>query len=178
MRPCVRGSSVSRGVIEPLEDRLLLARLVGVDVASYQGTINWAQVKTTKQFAFIRAATGLTSIDSQFTANATNAIANGLFAGFYYYAYYDRAGNAAVDKADNFWNTIKSQVKADGKHLMPVLDIEQGSTVFDGGTISDWVNSFCARLKSNAAAAGFNIVPIVYCGASNAGTLFDASIPQ
>src|SRR3954471_22665262 len=111
MRQSGPRSTPGTGLIEPLEDRLLFARLVGVDVASYQGTINWAQVKTTKQFAFIRAATGLTPQDSQFTANAVNAVANGLYAGFYYYAYYDRAGNAAVDKADNFWNTIKPQVK-------------------------------------------------------------------
>jgi GH25 family lysozyme M1 (1,4-beta-N-acetylmuramidase) len=178
MGQCGSGFRHSLDLIEPLEDRLLLARLVGVDVSSYQGTINWGQVKTSKQFAFIRAGTGVTPVDSQFSANATNAIANGVYAGFYYYAYYDRAGNAAVDKADSFWNTIKSQIKADGKHLMPVLDVEQGTTVYGGGTLSDWVNAFCTRLQSNAAAAGFSIVPIIYVGGYNSGVYFDASIPQ
>ena len=66
---------------------------------------------------------------------------------------------------------------ADGKHLMPVIDVEEGSVVADGGTVSDWVNAFGTELRSKAKTAGFDITPMIYTGASNAGTLFDATIP-
>src|SRR2546430_10308835 len=42
----------------------------GVDVSFYQGTVNWAKVKSAGiTFAFVRASDGLGNPDSQFTNN-------------------------------------------------------------------------------------------------------------
>src|SRR5689334_15751756 len=157
---------------------MLLSRPVGIDVSSFQGSINWTSVKNAgKSFAFIRAATGRTSLDSQFHANATNALAAGLYIGYYYYAYYDDAGHTPTGDADAYWNTIYNPggthyIAADGKHLMPVVDIEESTAPSNGETLSHWTYDFCERLKSDAAAVGFNITPMVYTNQNFAQSKF------
>src|SRR6185436_7043209 len=101
--------------IEPLERRTLLSRLVGLDVSEFQGTINWTSVHNAgKSFAFIRASYGQSSQDAKFTTNATNSIAAGMSVGYYHYAYYNLSGHTPISEADNFWNTIKNNLPADG----------------------------------------------------------------
>src|SRR5256885_524636 len=89
-----RGARAIAHAMEALEPRQLLTRLVGIDVSEHNGSINWTTVKNTggKNFAFIRATYGKTSDDLTFLDNvnaSTGAVAKGLYAGFYHYAYYD-----------------------------------------------------------------------------------------
>jgi len=100
-------SSAAR--IESLEQRLLMTttRLLGLDVSTYQPSVNWTNVKAAgRDFTFIRATAGLNTNDDQFANNvnaSTGAEAKGLYAGFYHYAYYDLAGHTATNEADHFW---------------------------------------------------------------------------
>jgi GH25 family lysozyme M1 (1,4-beta-N-acetylmuramidase) len=164
----------------------MFARLTGVDVSYYQGsghspptTINWTSVKNAgKTFAYIRATYGNSSDDADITVNAPAALAAGLYVGFYHYAYYDLAGHPATTEADNFFDKVKPYLTADGKHLQPVLDVEEGATVADGGTLSTWVNAWCDRVSSRAQSElGLSVTPMVYVSASPAGSYFDSSIP-
>ncbi len=157
--------------IEPLETRVLFSRLVGLDVSQFQGTLsqsNWNTIASSKQFAIIRASYGTSSQDTQFTNNAPKAIAAGMYAGFYHYAYYDVAGHTPTAEADNFWNTVSSYMSADGKHLMPVLDVEENGDPTNGQSLSAWVNSWCERVISDAAGVGLTVHPMIYCNLSDA----------
>jgi lysozyme len=168
--------------IEGLESRVLLSRAIGVDVSEFQGSINWTSVKNAGiNFAFIRATYGQNSDDATFTTNATNAANAGMMAGYYHYAYYDLANHTPASEANNFWNAIKTYIKADGKHLMPVLDVEEGSALGSGTGVSSltaWVKAWCTDVQNLAAAAGLYVVPMVYCSSSPAGSYFDSTIPQ
>lgn len=167
-------------VVEELECRQLMTRLVGIDVSSYQGTITWSTVKNSKDFAFIRATTGQNTVDSKFTANANGAINNGMYAGFYHYAYYSLSGHTAVSEADHFFDVVKNYLKADGKHLMPVLDVEDGTTVAVGGTLDAWCDAWCQRVQTRALnELGLVVTPMIYTSASHAASYFSTGVmPQ
>lgn len=66
--------------------------LNGIDVSTYQGTINWTDVKNDDiDFAMIRAGfrgwgTGSLNQDAKFTYNAENAAENGIKVGVYFFS--------------------------------------------------------------------------------------------
>ena len=175
-RPGRRARAVAHAM-EALEPRQLLTRLVGIDVSEHQGSINWTSVKNTagKNFAFIRATYGKTSDDLTFLDNVnatTGAIAKGLYAGFYHYAYYDLdSTHTATAEADNFFDRVKPYLNAGGKVMNPVLDVEEPlRTGWVAADLVQWVKDWGARVKSRATSElGLTLVPIVYMGASNAG---------
>lgn len=58
----------------------------GIDVSSWQGNINFAQVKNAGiDIAYIKSSEGVSYIDPYFGRNYQNAKANGLKVGFYHY---------------------------------------------------------------------------------------------
>src|SRR5579864_8091651 len=58
----------------------------GVDVSTYQGAIDWTQVKAAKMdFAFARISDGTTHPDAQFAANWQGMKAAGVVRGSYQY---------------------------------------------------------------------------------------------
>lgn len=69
--------------------------LKGVDVARYQGLINWDVLRTAKDFAIIKATGGCPDpgeadskyLDSSFARNRDEARRVGILRGFYHYAY-------------------------------------------------------------------------------------------
>lgn len=70
----------------------------GVDVSTWQGTIDWNKVKADGiDFAMIRAGYGMNNIDQQFKANALGAIKAGVHIGFYWFSY---AYTAAMARAE------------------------------------------------------------------------------
>src|SRR5688572_3599125 len=95
-------AAVRKPLIEALETRLMLARLVGIDVSHFQVNVNWATVKNVgqKDFAFIRATRGADFLDTEFEKNMdglTGAKAQGLMVGFYHFARYDLLNPAATE---------------------------------------------------------------------------------
>jgi GH25 family lysozyme M1 (1,4-beta-N-acetylmuramidase) len=167
-------------MIEPLEQRQLMAAQLGIDVSYAQGaSINWSSVASSgENFAYMRAAWGDSSnhVDDDFITNVTNIASTNLKYGYYYFSYYDLAADLPVAQGDFYWSTISSHMAADGKHLMPFLDIEDGATA-EGGNISlsQWVDDFCLELETDAAKAGFSITPLVYCSSSPASSYFAAA---
>ena len=58
----------------------------GIDVSSWQGNINFAQVKNAGiDIVYIKSSEGVSYIDPYFERNYQNAKANGLKVGFYHY---------------------------------------------------------------------------------------------
>ncbi|WP_167852189.1 glycoside hydrolase family 25 protein [Hymenobacter elongatus] len=90
----------------------------GIDVSSYQGTINWKTVAEHRvRFAFIKASEGITLRDQRFRRNWKEARAAGIYRGAYHYFQpnYDGAVQATL-----FVRTVPLS----SGDLPPVLDVE------------------------------------------------------
>lgn len=90
----------------------------GVDVSSYQGTVDWsALAEQGVDFAFIKATEGSLLQDKQFSANWDGAAEAGVRTGAYHFLSYDSPGET---QADNFISMVPVTEGA----LPPVVDIE------------------------------------------------------
>lgn len=96
----------------------------GIDVSSYQGRINWKQVKAMREgdvhisFAFIKATEGVLSVDPYFQRNWREAPKAGIMCGAYHFFLPQKSG---VWQAKFFLQTVKTE-KGD---LPMVVDIER-----------------------------------------------------
>ena len=97
----------------------------GIDVSSYQGSVDWAQVKGAGLvFAFAKATQGTSQVDPEFATNWSGMRAAGLVCGAYHFLDADQDPTA---QAEHFLATVKLEAG----DLPPVLDIEvtQGMAV-------------------------------------------------
>ena len=128
----------------------------GVDVASYQGEIDWVILsKQDIQFAFIKATEGSTFVDGNFERNYTNAIQTDLRVGAYHFFSFDSAGST---QAENFINTVPAYEDM----LPPVVDVEfYGKYVSSPPSNVDDVKRELRTLLE-ALEAEYGRVPIIY----------------
>jgi GH25 family lysozyme M1 (1,4-beta-N-acetylmuramidase) len=94
--------------------------LEGVDVSSYQSSINWAQVAQTKAFAYTRVADGAAYLDPTFVGNYTAIKSAGLKAGAYFF--FEPAQDPGL-QADHFVNQLVKAGLASGD-LLPMFVVE------------------------------------------------------
>ncbi|HSY77921.1 MAG TPA: GH25 family lysozyme, partial [Bacteroidia bacterium] len=141
--------------------------IFGVDVSSYEGSVNWTKVKAAGYlFAFAKATEGVTITDSYFVANETNGTAAGVYIGAYHFAHPE--DNTAAAEAKYFLSVAGPYIKA--CHLPPVLDLEDPptgpalSTYFTSAQLTAWVQAWFDTVQ---AVTG--IAPIIYIGPHNAG---------
>ena len=146
-------------------------RPYGMDVYAGNGTVNWSQaVSDGIQFGWAKATQGTYYEDANYSANMQNAKAAGVVIGAYCFA--DPSNATAAVEADYFWNYAKSQLKADGKSLMPVLDFETFDSPIKGAsTYADWANQWCVEVVKDAAASGVRVTPVIYVSADNTSLL-------
>jgi GH25 family lysozyme M1 (1,4-beta-N-acetylmuramidase) len=125
----------------------------GIDVSYYQGTIDWARVKSDGiEFAFIRVSDGEVFRDPKFSSNWTNAKAAGVIRGAY--QFFRPAQNVAM-QADIMIKAVGTYQPGD---LPPVIDVEA-----DGGlapaTVASKVREWVDLVKT-----GTGVAPIIYTG--------------
>jgi lysozyme len=102
----------------------------GLDVSHWQGTINWANVKSLgAKFAYIKATEGTSYRDPNFSTNYLQAYNQGIIRGAYHYGRPDTSGGKA--QAD-FFASHGGAWSRDGLTLPGVLDMEWG-TASQGG---------------------------------------------
>jgi GH25 family lysozyme M1 (1,4-beta-N-acetylmuramidase) len=147
--------------------------ILGVDVSSYEGTINWSQVKAGGYtFAFAKATEGVGLTDSYFVGNETNGTAAGVVMGAYHFGHPEN--NTATAEANYFLSVAGPYIKT--CYLPPVLDLEDPpsgpslSTYFTPAQLTAWVQTWMTTVKN---ATG--IAPIIYIGPSNA-SFVDSSL--
>ena len=154
-------------------------RAVGIDVSSFQDTIDWTTVAKPVaqggggiQFAFIRASRGratststLVNKDSTYDANIADAKSAGVLAGAYHYARYDI--NDPLEEANDFLAVARDQM-APG-YLRPVLDLEQANSLTKAA-LTTWALTFSDRIQ---AVTG--IRPIIYCNTDFATNEIDGT---
>src|SRR6476659_4008645 len=110
-----------RTLIEPLENRLLLARPLGIDVSSFQSTINWNSVKNGGYtFAWTKATEGFTFNDTSYSNHIAGANAANFLIAPYHYSRPDN--NSAADEVSHFISIAGNEISAG--HLIPMVDVE------------------------------------------------------
>jgi lysozyme len=93
--------------------------LQGADVSSYQGTINWAQVKAAGlSFSIAKASEGTGIADPDFQANWSGMKANGIVRGAYHFFH---SSDSGATQADYFLQQVGTFAAGD---LPPFLDWE------------------------------------------------------
>lgn len=134
----------------------------GIDVSTYQGDINWAQVKSDGiDFAFIKATQGRSVsnpslrnfTDSKFAQNIVNANRWGIRIGVYHYL---TAWNVteAMQEAEYFLSVIAPYRSI--IDLWAAVDVEDSRSPKDKTLMAQIVNTFCSRVN----AEGYK--PMVY----------------
>lgn len=139
-------------------------QIEGIDVSSYQGTIDWPTVAKTKHFAILRAGTGYNggnNKDSKFEENYKNAKAAGVKVGAYWYSY-AKSVDDAKKEAKYFLQHLKGK-----KFEWPVYyDIEESSQ-FSSGIHNAIAKAFCEILEGEKYYCG------IYASGSRWSSNFD-----
>lgn len=126
----------------------------GIDVAQWQGTIDWVQVKSSGvDFAYARATEGLANTDFTFQNNMTSGLAAGMVMGAYCFG---RPNVSATGSAQHFVSVAGSYIGQG--YLPPVIDIEttEGMTY---AAISAWVQDWITEVELLTGTT-----PMIYTG--------------
>lgn len=136
--------------------------LFGIDVSSYQGSINWTSVHNCgAKYAFAKATEGTYYEDAYFRGNMSNGKAAGLQMGAYHFARPDL--DCPSSEANYFWNFAGGYIIADGKSIYPMVDFEVFNGVTCGvGSYTTWFNDWSADVK---AKTSHFLHPVIYCSA-------------
>lgn len=122
----------------------------GVDVASWQGAIDWQGVNSAGQkFAFVKATEGIDYTNPGYAGDITAARNAGLKVGSYHYA---RPNTDAAAQAAHFAQAYK----AHPQDLPPVLDIEQSDDVAPA-QLQAWTRTFLTEVQRQTG-----VKPMVY----------------
>ncbi|KAH9066212.1 glycoside hydrolase family 25 protein [Lactarius vividus] len=102
----------------------------GCDVSNWQGSLNWATIKSQGvQFAYIKATEGTTFIDSYFNQNYVGATNNGIIRG---------AGAAQA----NYFLAHGGGWSGDGITLPGALDLEGSCAGLTAAQMVSWIHDF------------------------------------
>jgi GH25 family lysozyme M1 (1,4-beta-N-acetylmuramidase) len=114
----------------------------GVDVSSYQGTIDYAKVKAAgKRFVVAKTSEGIGFTDPTWATNKTNAMAAGLAFTGYHFARPD--GNPTRPAAEADW--FVSQLGMKAGMIVPALDLEVAGTL-SVSALQSWVGAWLAEV--------------------------------
>ncbi|HDR8128135.1 TPA: glycoside hydrolase family 25 protein [Bacillus cereus] len=109
---------VFQGIFIPNQISVDKYEIKGVDVASYQGDIDWRELeKQNMKFAFIKATEGSSFVDEYFSKNWRNANKTDMRIGAYHFFSFDSKGET---QAEQFIRTVPKYKQA----LPPVIDVE------------------------------------------------------
>jgi lysozyme len=126
-------------------------RARGIDVSEFQGTIDWAQVKSAgMSFAIARVSDGLGHQDPTFERNWSEMKAHGLVRGVYQFF---RPEENATQQADAL---VAKVGKLEAGDLPPVLDVEVTDGV-SGSRIGDQIATWAAEIRKKTG-----LTPMVY----------------
>lgn len=137
-----------------LETAALWYDVIGVDVSSHQGRIDWPSLKASGvSFAFIKATEGGDFRDRQFLRNWQDARAAGIPRGAYHFLTHCKSG---VDQAANFIRTVPRETGT----LPAALDAEDMGPCAHGRSVADIGAEMVAFL--NAVETHYGKRPVVY----------------
>jgi len=152
-----------------------LVQVLGVDVYSGQGTINWTQVKNAGYiFAYAKATEGIGYTDGQYLNYAVNGVNAGVKMGAYHFARADlNPTNAgAINEANYFLSVAQPYIIS--CQMPPALDLEGSylQTNFTSAQLTAWIQNWMTTIEN---ATG--IKPVLYCNPSTAAYVNNSLIP-
>lgn len=125
--------------------------VLGIDVASYQGNVNWTSWKQKgKSFAYVKATEGTSYKNPYFSSQYNGAAKAGMIRGAYHFA--SPNGKAGYLQARYFVANGGRWTAKGGQTLPGVLDIEYnpyGSTCYGlrAKKMVSWISSFTTEYK-------------------------------
>lgn len=127
----------------------------GIDISTFQGTIDWGAVAQSQQigFAYVKATEGGSFVDDQFARNWKTSALRGVPRGAYHFF---RFAIDPLKQADHFVSVI-SPTKGD---LLPMVDVEVDDGVISVDAKVDALSTFIVRVEK--ALGGRHMV--VYTG--------------
>lgn len=134
------------------EKRLAAGSVEGIDVSSYQGSVDWASYYGSgDRFAYVKATEGSYYTSDTFTQQYNGSYDVGMTRGAYHFA--NPSDSSGATQAE-FFAAHGGGWSADGRTLPGVLDIEYNP--YDGGTcyglsqsaMIDWIADFTGTYKS------------------------------
>lgn len=126
---------------------------LGIDVSSYQGSIDWPTVKKAGiSFASIKATEGTNITDNMFATNYADAKRAGILRGAYHFA--RPSEGPAVDQANHFLDVVNAAGGVD--ELPAILDVEDNGGL-SPQALTSWVQSWVDTVKSVT-----NKTPLIY----------------
>jgi lysozyme len=128
----------------------------GIDISTYQGTIDWKKLKHPKQgvdidFIFMRATYGLMK-DKRFSSNWKQATKQKFTIGAYHYY---KPNINSTKQANNFFQAVTLQVG----NLPPVVDIEKLPVIQTRANWRKGIKNFIQLLENK-----YGVKPIIYSG--------------
>lgn len=139
--------------------------VVGVDVSSYQGTIDWDTLASQDiSFAFIKATEGSSFIDDCFEKNWADASKTDLRIGAYHFFSFESSGEA---QADLFCGTVTPVENM----LPPVIDVEFYGKYKSANDIDVSGVSSELRVLVDRMTAGYGMKPIIYASTQTYDTI-------
>lgn len=131
--------------------------ITGVDISSYQGNVNWSQIKGSgRSFAFARISDGLNSPDSKFVQNWPAMKRVGLVRGAYQYF---RPSQDPAQQAQMVLDKLASAGGLRPGDLPPVLDLESADSLSASVVVAN------AKIWLAKIEAAIGVKPIVYTAA-------------
>ena len=129
----------------------------GIDVSSWQETINWSKVKGQIDFAIIRLGYGDNierQDDKYFFNNVNGCIANNIPFGVYIYSYATNlGGNASIQSEVDHCKRLLSKIGK--KPFCVYIDMEDASTQKLGKTqLTNFALEFCKQITNAGYRAG------------------------
>lgn len=118
----------------------------GIDVSTFQGTIDWEKVKADGvKFAIIRGGYGRHGIDERFEQNYKNAKKAGVPVGVYHYSYATTVANAKEEAA-----LVLSYLKGKQFEYPVVFDIEdETQRSLSKSLLTDITKAFCESVEKS-----------------------------
>ena len=130
----------------------------GVDVAHYEGRVDWRAVKDSgRSFAFAKTTEGVSHPDATFETNWAGIAAVGMIRGAYHLY---RPSNDPIEQADAFLDKLAGAGGLKTGDLPPVLDLEKSAlSGYTQSTIVAGTRKWLAHVE-----AKLRVKPIVYAG--------------
>ncbi|WP_026423408.1 lysozyme [Actinokineospora inagensis] len=129
----------------------LAATVSGIDVASYQGNVNWASWwNQGKRFAYVKATEGTGYTNPYFAQQYNGSFTVGMIRGAYHFARPDVSTGAAQA---NYFASNGGGWSRDGKTLPGVIDLEYnpyGATCYgkSQSAMASWIRDFGSTYRS------------------------------
>lgn len=139
--------------------------IVGVDVSSYQGTIDWETLASQNvRFAYIKATGGSSVVDACFARNWADASETDLRIGAYHFFSFESPGET---QADLFCSTV---IPVD--HMLPpVVDVEYYGQYRSEKDISVADVSMELRVLVDRLTAAYGMKPTIYASKATYDTI-------